>query len=61
MNHCCHGSCGIFLLGMAAGAVAGAALGMGMNTSPKKVKRAARAAAKRMSEAVENMAQAMDM
>ena len=40
---------------------AGAALGMNMAPSHRQIKRAAHMAAKRVNEAVENLAEAMDL
>lgn len=55
------GSCGKFVMGMAAGMAAGTALGMTMAPSHRKIKRAAHMAAKRVNEAVESLADAMDL
>ena len=52
---------GTFMLGLTAGAAAGAALGMTMAPSHRQIKRAAHMAAKRVNEAVENLAEAMDL
>lgn len=43
------------------GMAAGAALGMTMAPSHRQIKRAAHMAAKRVNEAVENLAEAMDL
>ena len=59
MNNSCCG-CGKFLLGTAVGMAAGTALGMTMTPSHRKLKRAANMAAKRVNEAVESLADAMD-
>lgn len=56
-----HAGCGKFVMGMAAGLAAGAALGMTMAPSHRQIKRAAHMAAKRVNEAVESLADAMDM
>lgn len=53
--------CGKFVMGMTAGIVAGTALGMTMAPSQRQIKRAAHMAAKRVNEAVENLADAMDL
>ncbi|MCI8423221.1 MAG: hypothetical protein HFF50_06795 [Lawsonibacter sp.] len=60
MHQTC-GSCGKFFAGMATGIAAGAALGMTMAPSHRQIKRAAHMAAKRVNEAVENLADAMDL
>ena len=60
MHRTC-GSCGKFFAGMATGIAAGAALGMTMAPSHRQIKRAAHMAAKRVNEAVENLADAMDL
>ena len=52
---------GTFMLGLTAGAAAGAALGMTMAPSHRQIKRSAHMAAKRVNEAVENLAEAMDL
>ena len=54
-------SCGKFALGMAAGMMAGAARGMSMAPSQNRIKRAAHTAARRVNEAVDNVADAMDL
>jgi len=48
-------------MGAAAGMAAGVALGMTMAPSHRQIKRAAHMAAKRVNEAVENLADAMDL
>lgn len=53
--------CGKFLLGVATGMAAGTALGMTMAPSHRQIKRAAHMAAKKVNEAVENLAEAMDL
>lgn len=58
-DHCT--GCGKFFMGMAAGLAAGTALGMTMAPSHRQIKRAAHMAAKRVNEAVENLADAMDL
>ena len=57
---CCSGG-GKFIMGMAAGMVAGAAIGMTMAPSHRQIKRAAHQAAKRGNEAVESLTEAMDL
>lgn len=57
----CHGSCGSFLMGAAAGMAAGAALGAVMAPSSRQIKRAAHKAARRVNEAVDHLADAMDL
>ncbi|MEA4933956.1 MAG: hypothetical protein VB071_10345 [Lawsonibacter sp.] len=52
---------GKFFMGMMTGVVAGTALGMTMAPSHRQIKRAAHMAAKRVNEAVENLAEAMDL
>ena len=54
-------SCGKFALGMAAGVVAGTALGMSMAPSRNRIKGAVNTAARRVNEAVDSLAEAMDM
>ena len=61
MNNSGCGGCGKFVLGVATGMAAGAALGMTMAPSHRQIKRAANMAAKRVNEAVENLAEAMDL
>lgn len=61
MNGNCFEGCGKFVLGLGTGMVAGTALGMSMTPSNRKIKRAAHKAAKRVNEAVENLAEAMEM
>lgn len=58
-NSC--GGCRKFVVGMAAGLAAGTALGMTLAPSQRQIKRAAHMAAKRVNEAVENLADAMDL
>lgn len=58
-NNC--GGCGKFMMGMAAGMAAGTALGMAMAPSHRQIKRAAHMAAKRVNEAVDNLAEAIDL
>ena len=57
-NHC---SCGGFLAGTALGLAAGSILGMTMAPSHRQLKRAARMAAKRVNQAVDNLADAIDL
>ena len=61
MNNCCGSGYGKFIMGMATGMVAGAAVGMAMAPSHRQIRRAAHMAAKRVNEAVENLAEAMDL
>jgi len=60
MDHGCCGT-GKFLLGVGAGMLAGTAVGMAMAPSHRRLRRAAHKAAKRVNEAVENLADAMDL
>ena len=53
MNNSGCGGCGKFVLGVATGMAAGAALGMTMAPSHRQIKR--------VNEAVENLAEAMDL
>ena len=53
------GGYGAFLLGMTAGAMAGAAVGMTMAPSRREMKRAAHKAAMHVPEAVETLTQVM--
>jgi gas vesicle protein len=52
---------GRFILGMATGIMAGAAIGITMAPSHRQLKRAAHIAAKRVNDAVENLADAIDL
>lgn len=52
---------GKFFVGMVTGMMAGTALGMTMAPSKRQIKRAAHMATKRVNEAVENLADAMDL
>jgi len=52
---------GKFTAGLAMGMVAGAAWGMSMAPSHRQLKRAAHQAAKRVNQAVDRLADAMDM
>lgn len=61
MDHECCGGAGKFFLGMTTGLMAGTAIGMSMAPSHRQIKRAAHKAAKRVNEAVENLADAMNM
>ena len=61
MSSCSSSGGGRFIMGMAAGMIAGTALGMTMAPSHRQLKRAAYKAAKRVNEAVENLAEAMDL
>lgn len=56
----CHG-CGSFLMGAATDMAAGALLGATMAPSSRQIKRAAHKAARRVNEAVDHLADAMDM
>ena len=58
-EHCC--GAGKFIAGMTLGMAAGTALGMTMAPSHCQLKRAARMAAKRVNQAVDNLADAMDL
>ena len=58
-EHCC--GAGKFIAGMTLGGAAGTALGMTMAPSHRQLKRAARMAAKRVNQAVDNLADAMDL
>ena len=55
------GGCGKFVAGMAMGLMAGAAWGMAMAPSHRQLKRAANQAAKKVNQAVDRLADAMDM
>ena len=58
------GNCGSgmrFTLGMAAGVVVGAAVGMVMAPSQRQMKRMANQAAKKVGEAVDMLTEAMDL
>ncbi len=59
MNHTCHH--GHFFLGMTAGLITGTALGMTMTPSRREIKRVAHKAAKSVTEAVDNLTDAMSM
>ena len=58
-EHCC--GAGKFIAGMTLEMAAGTALGMTMAPSHRQLKRAARMAAKRVNQAVDNLADAMDL
>ena len=58
-EHCC--GAGNFIAGMTVGGAAGPALGMTMAPSHRQLKRAARMAAKRVNQAVDNLADAIDL
>ena len=58
-EHCC--GTGKFFAGMVLGTGAGTALGMTMAPSHRQLKRAARMAAKRVNQAVDNLADAIDL
>ena len=58
-EHCC--GTGKFFAGMVLGTAAGTALGMTMAPSHRQLKRAARMAAKRVNQAVDNLADAIDL
>ena len=49
------------MMGMAAGMMAGTVLGMAMAPSHRQIKRAAHQAVKHVNEAVESLADAMDL
>lgn len=51
--------CGRFILGMTTGLVAGAAVGMTLSPSRREVRRMANKAAKHVTQAVENLTDAM--
>lgn len=55
------GGCGKFMMGAALGMAAGTALGMTMAPSHRQIKRAAHQAAKRVTDAVESLAEAIDL
>ena len=57
----CGGSCGTFIMGADAAMLAGAALGATMAPSSRQIKRAAHRAAKRVNDAVDHLADAMDL
>ena len=52
---------GIFLTGAVAGMVAGAALGASMAPSSRQIKRTVNKAAKKVNQAVDNLANAIEM
>ncbi len=56
---CC--GAGKFVLGLAAGGAMGFAIGMTMAPSHRQLKRAAHQAAKKVNQAVENLAEAIDL
>ena len=56
----CRNGCGSFLMGAAAGMLAGAALGATMAPSSRQIKRTAHKAARRVTEAVDHLADAME-
>lgn len=60
MNNCCC-SHGHFFWGMAAGLMVGAVVGMTVSPSRREIKRMTHKAAKSVSEAVENLTDAMGM
>ena len=59
-SNSCH-SCGSFLMGAAAGMAAGAVMGMTMAPSSRQIKLTAHRAARRVNEAIDHLADAMDM
>ena len=59
-GNCCCGW-GKFAAGLAMGMAGGMVLGLSMTPSHRKLKRAANMAAKRVNEAVESLADAMDL
>ncbi len=61
MNSYGSSGCGTFLMGAAAGMMAGAAMGAMMAPSSRQIKRTAHKAAKRVNEAIDHLADAMDM
>ena len=60
-NSCHSNGCGSFLMGTAAGMLAGAAVGAMMATPSRQIKRTAHKAARRVNEAIDHLADAMDM
>ena len=60
MNGSCCCGWGKFAVGMAMGMAGGMVVGMNMTPSHRKLKRVANMAAKRVNEAVESLADAMD-
>lgn len=60
MGHASCG-CGTFTLGMMAGLAAGTVLGMAVAPSRRQIRRTAHMAAKRVNQAVDRLADAMDM
>lgn len=56
----CHGT-GAFLMGTVTGMAAGAVLGATMAPSSRQIKRTAHKAARRVNEAIDHLADAMDM
>lgn len=58
----CHSNgCGTFIMGTAAGMLAGVAVGTLMATPSRQIKRTAHKAARRVNEAIDHLADAMDM
>ncbi len=60
-NSCHSNSCGSFIMGTAAGMLAGVAVGTMMATPSRQIKRTAHKAARRVNEAIDHLADAMDM
>ena len=58
---CNSSGCGSIFMGAAAGMLAGAALGATMAPSSRQIKRTAHKAARRVNEAIDHLADAMDM
>ena len=61
MNTACCSGGGKFMMGMAAGMMAGTVLGMAMAPSHRQIKRAAHQAAKRVNEAVDHFTEALEL
>ena len=60
-NSCRANGCGSFIMGTAAGMLAGVAVGTMMATPSRQIKRTAHKAARRVNEAIDHLADAMDM
>ena len=60
-NSCHSNSCGSFIMGTAAGMLAGVAVGTMMATPSRQLKRPAHKAARRVNEALAHLAAAMAM
>lgn len=61
MDHMKCSGCGKFIAGMVGGMAAGYLVGMATAPSHRQLKRAAHQAAKKVNQAVENLAEAIDL